>query len=153
MAFTVGVAGASYASVEYADAYAADRGATDWTGASALKQGALVRATDYIKAMFAARFDPALFATGLPDSLLRATVEYARTELKTPGGLAPAPAVDASGYSVVMTKRKLGPLERNFAVVGAGEGQRPATRRSFPVPDALIAGLLLPAQGATRVVR
>lgn len=148
MAFTVGggTEATSYVSIEYADGYFADRGVAGWAGQVAAKQGALVRATDYVRALFAARFDPEPFvevAPELPEALSKAVCEYALVELKTPGGLAPAPTVDASGYSVVKTKRKIGPIESNFAVVG-GDGAQPRTRRIFPVADALIASLLLP---------
>ena len=72
-------------------------------------------------------------------------------ELVTPGSLAPIPQVDASGYSVVTTKRKVGPIERNFAV--AGGSSRPMVRRPYPVPDSLIAQILLPSYGLNRVTR
>jgi len=103
------------------------------------------------------RFDPLLFPVveGLvviPDALTKAIAEYALVELATPGGLAPAPQVDASGYSVVKTKKKVGPIESTFAVVG-GESAKPKTRRVFPVADALIASLLLPSSGANRTTR
>jgi hypothetical protein len=156
VAFTVGwPEGSSPVSVAYADAYFADRGLPDWAGDDAAKQGALTRATDYVKALFANRFDPDLFLVVddlvvVPDELLRAICEYALVELKTPGGLAPAPAVDASGYAVVKTKKKVGPIESNFAVVA---GSTRVTRRLFPVPDALISMLLLPSLGLSRVIR
>lgn len=155
MAFTVGWPdGSSYVGVAYADEYFADRGVAGWTGDNAAKQGALTRATDYIRALFAARFDPDLFpdvTEEVPEALLKATCEYALIELSTPSGLAPAPQLDASGYSVVKTKQKVGPLERTFAVAGGATG--PRTRRIFPVPDALIASLLLASLGLTRVIR
>jgi hypothetical protein len=156
VAFTVGwPEGSSPISVEYADEYFADRGVTGWTGTDAAKQGALTRATDYVKALFAARFDPELFldeddVAVLPSALEKAVAEYALVELSTPGGLAPAPTVDASGYAVVKTKTKVGPIESNFAVVA---GSKQQTRRIFPVPDALIASLLLPSLGLSRVTR
>lgn len=54
MAFTVEdgtiVTGAnSFVSVSYADDYHADRGNATWTGTDAVKQAALVKATDYIE--------------------------------------------------------------------------------------------------------
>ena len=42
----------SYASVAYADDYAATRGLTAWTGTTAVKEAALVRATDYMEATY-----------------------------------------------------------------------------------------------------
>jgi hypothetical protein len=156
VAFTVGWPdGNSGISVEYADAYFADRGIPAWAGEESVKQGALVRATDYVKALFAERFDPDIFAAAAPDvpeALAKALCEYALLELGKPGALTPAPAIDASGFSVVTTKRKVGPLERNFAAVGTVDGG-PRTRRIFPLPDSLIASLLLPSVGYTRTTR
>jgi hypothetical protein len=157
MAFTVGWPdGNSAVSVEYADAHFSDRGVTAWTGAQAVKEGALVRATDYVKALFATRFDPDLFLLDeddliiVPDVMARAVAEYALIELVTPGGLAPVPAVDSSGYAVVMTKKKVGPIEKDFQPVA---GSPRLTRRIFPVPDGLIAQLLLPSVGLSRTTR
>ena len=158
MPFTVGwPEGSSPISVEFADDYFTDRGIVAWAGDEATKQAALTRATDYVKALFAARFDPALFldadeAATIPVALEKAVAEYALVELVTPGGLAPAPTVDSSGYAVVKTKKKVGPIETNFAIAG-GDSAVQRTRRIFPVPDALIASLLLPSQGLTRVTR
>jgi hypothetical protein len=158
VAFTVGwPEGSSPISVEYADEYFADRGVTDWTGEDAVKQGALIRATDYVKALFADRFDPVFFpvvddVVVVPAELEQATAEYALVELRTPGGLAPAPTIDATGYSVVKTKKKVGPIESNFVIAG-GDSAKRQTRRIFPIPDALIASLLLPSLGLSRVTR
>lgn len=61
MAFTVEdgtiVSGAnSYASVSYADDYHTDRGNSGWTGADAVKEAALIKATDYIEQTYSRRF-------------------------------------------------------------------------------------------------
>jgi hypothetical protein len=158
MAFTVGGTSAanSYVGVAYADDYFADRGNVVWGAAiTGAKQGALVRATDYIKSLFALRFDPDLFdATdpdNLPDELLRATCEYAVLELASPGSLAPPLARDESGYAVVLTKKKTGPIEKEFTVVNGTAG--PSTRRSFPVADGLIAALLIYNATSASVIR
>lgn len=42
----------SYASVATANAYATLRGLTDWTGTDAVKEAALIRATDYLEATY-----------------------------------------------------------------------------------------------------
>lgn len=154
MSFTVGGddSATSYVSLAYADAYFADRGSTSWTGTNTLKQGALVRATDYVKAFFAPRFDPdKVDLTALPDKLLKAVCEYAVIELVTPGGLVPS-AADAA--STVVTKEKVGPIETTYAVHGAAVLlSSGGTRKLFPVADALMATLLLPSQGLTSVIR
>lgn len=155
MAFTVGWDGDSLVSVEYADQRFADRGVTTWTGVDALKQGALVRATDYVRAMFLPRFDPEkVNADLLPDTLLAAVSEYALIELVTTGGLVPAQPTGDSGYNTVVTKEKVGPLETTYAVVGGTAAAVAAsTRKSFPIADALIARLLLPSLGLSRTMR
>jgi hypothetical protein len=156
VAFTVGwPGGTSPISVADADAYFADRGIAAWTGTEPAKQGALTRATDYVKALFANRFDPDLFLVvddlvTIPEALAKAVAEYALIELVTPGGLAPVPQVDDSGYAVVMTRKKVGPIEKSFEPVA---GSTQVTRRRFPVPDALIASLLLPSSGFSRTTR
>lgn len=46
----------SYVTIAEADGYFADRGMTGWTGADAVKQSALIKATDYIEGRFGQRF-------------------------------------------------------------------------------------------------
>lgn len=147
MAFTVGWPdGNSAVSVEYADGYFLDSGTVAWTGDDTAKQAALVRSTRYVKAWFQDRLDPLLFVDDggnaiTPEVFMDAVCEYALLELTTPGVLSTAPTVDASGYSLIKTKQKIGPLERDYAVAGGGTSG-PMLRRPYPVPDALIAGLL-----------
>lgn len=153
--FTVGwPGGSSPISVAYADAYFADRGISSWTGTNTAKEGALTRATDYVKALFANRFDPDLFLVDdvavIPEALEKGVAEYAVIEIVTPGGLAPVQPVDPSGYPVVMTKKKVGPIEKEFQPVA---GSTQMTRRRFPIADALIASLLLPSLGLSRSTR
>lgn len=142
----------SYVSLAYADAYFADRGVSSWAGSDALKQGALVRSTDYVKALFSPRFDPdKVDPTALPDNLLKAVSEYGLVELLTPGGLVPSVADTAN---TVVTKEKVGPIETIYAVHGAASVlSSGGTRKLFPVADALIASLLLPMSGLTTVIR
>lgn len=52
-----GIANANgYVSVAFVDTYALDRGFTAWTGADAVKEAAIVRATDHIDRVYGARF-------------------------------------------------------------------------------------------------
>jgi hypothetical protein len=167
-----GVPGAnSYATVEYAVSYFAERGrSVEFDGTTEQQQGWLVQATDYIE-LFRSRFlstqylatqslgfprallvgaagtsDNLVTDAWMPEQLVKATCEYAaKAKL---GPLAPAPTVDATGHSVVMTARKVGPLERQYAVV---PGSRPRTFRSYPAADALLAPLLRSA--GQRVIR
>lgn len=149
------VAGAnSYATLEYALSYFADRNrSSEFAGTEDQQRGWLVDATSYIDMRWSTRFASTPFAASqslafpralssgaawMPDQLLRATCEYAARAKRGP--LAPDPTVDASGHSVVMTGRKVGPIERTFAVAA---GSKITTFRSYPAADALIAPLLL----------
>jgi hypothetical protein len=167
MAFTVedgtGVAEAnSYVELAFAEDYFTDRGNAAWTGADSAKQAALIQATDYIEGRFGRRFigemasttqglswprtDTDFEETEIPVKLQRATCEYAVRALTA--ALAPDPTVDASGVSVVNTRKKLGPLEKEFQVVGSGH---PVMFRPYPAADMLLTGLLEATQG--RVIR
>lgn len=172
MAFTVedgtGVTSAnSYASVEFADAYFAERGNDVWAAisADADKEVLLIQATDYIEKVFGRRFlgemvatDQALSwprkeagaypATAIPILLQKATAEYALRA--NDGPLMPDPTIDASGFSTVVTKKVIGPIEKDYTVMG---GPRPRLVRSYPAADALMASLLQPGTGGTRVTR
>jgi len=46
----------SYVSVAYADTYHDDRGNTTWTGTDAVKQAALIKATDYVEQVYYGRW-------------------------------------------------------------------------------------------------
>lgn len=166
-----GVPGAnSYATLEYALSYFDERGrAVEFVGEADQQRGWLVQATDYIE-LFRERFKstpylasqalsfPRALLVGvtdgtsmvvdawMPERLLKATCEYAAIAKRGP--LAPNPTVDATGHSVVMTSRKVGPIERSFAVV---PGSRARAFRSYPVADALLAPLLRTA--GQRVIR
>lgn len=158
-----GVPGAnSYVTLAYAQAYFADRSrSAEFEGTDEQRQGWLVQGTDYVE-RWSTRFLSTPFFTAqplsfprvytqtgdawMPDTLLRAVCEYAAHAKLGP--LAPTPKVDATGHSVVMTSRKVGPIERGFAVV---PGSRVQTFRSYPAADSLLATLLRPAN--RRVIR
>jgi hypothetical protein len=46
----------SYVTIAFADSYHLDRGNASWTGTDAVKQAALIRATDYIEQKYAGRW-------------------------------------------------------------------------------------------------
>jgi hypothetical protein len=157
VAFTVedgtGVIGAnSYASVETADAYFTEAGISAWQGDTSAKQLALVRATRYINQRWGDRLAlPFAADYALPADLVSATCEYG---LRTLGGtsLAPDPSVDENGVSVVLSRKKIGPIEREYKVLG----DTTATQafRSYPVPDSMIARLLRSSSyGSLSVIR
>ncbi len=99
MAFTVEdgtiVAGAnSYVTVAYADTYNTDRGNAAWTGDDAVKEAALIKATDYIEQKYAGRWIstpqsetqdlswPRTFDAGvIPDRLMQAVCVLALESL------------------------------------------------------------------------
>lgn len=151
----------SFVDVAFADDYFATLGNTAWAGDDTLKQGWLVQSTSYICTVFRSRLgcytplseDQALpFPTeenGMPLALRMATCEYA-VRAKT-GPLLPDPVVDATGFSVVKTRQKVGPIEREFSV--AGNQSQPQLFRSYPLPDSMMQSILCPGGGGTRVIR
>lgn len=155
----------AYVTIAEADGYFADRGNTAWTGADAVKQAALVKATDYIEGRFGQRFigsrktttqalawpriGAADFAdTAIPVGLRRACCEYAVRALSAE--LAPDLKVDASGLTVVATKKKVGPIETDYAVPQTGLGSTPMLFRPYPAADMLLRGLVY---SASQVIR
>ncbi len=176
MAFTVedgtGLPGAnSYASVDFADDYFAERAIAAWTGEDAAKQAWLIQAADYIEQVFAWRFigskltdeqglawprkdavtnDGVDLEDGvMPIPLLRATCQYALRAINGP--LMPDPTIDATGFSVVTTRKKVGPIEKEFTVMGSSGN--PILVRSYPAADTLLTNLLRRGIGGTRVIR
>lgn len=149
----------SYASVEFAMEYFGLRGVDKWTDADTDDQKKwLVQATDYIELRQESMVGEPLTeeqalhfpieAGVMPAALLKAACEYALRAMEGP--LAPDPKVDANGLVRVETKRKIGPLEKAFSVVG-GETATPPTFRSYPAADALLAQVL--RGGQRKVIR
>ncbi len=139
--------GNSLADLAFANAYFTERSIAAWTGADAVKEAALIRATDYIDARFSERYtDELLELEEVPVKLSRACCEYALRALTIT--LAPDPVVDESGATVVTVKSKLGPLEEAFQVLSNGTVK---TLRAYPAADMLIAPYLNTFQG--RVIR
>lgn len=159
-----GVADAnSYASDTFADTYFQERAVEGWLGDALTKQAALVRATDYLEQRFSSRFIGAPVDTAqslswprtsagdytsgeVPLKLQRATCEYALRALTI--SLAPDLPYDDAGVHVVTTRKKIGPLEKEFQVIGSST---PQVLRAYPQADMLLRGLLNPA--ATRAYR
>lgn len=161
----------SYSSVEYADEYFGERGITAWTGDDAQKQAWLIQATDYIQQVFAARFVgtkatveqalawPRVFATTrsgvdldndiVPLAVIRACCQYALRAIQGP--LMPDPLVSAEGYNVVTSRKKVGPIEKEFRVMGSSGS--PILVRSYPAADSLLTDVLTGGTGGTRVTR
>lgn len=159
-----GVTGAnSYVSVAQADAYFEARGVAGWLGTDETKQAALIRASDYIDIRWSGVAPGARLSEtqglawprckpGMPHQLARACFEYALIGLTTE--LAPAPVVDASGVTTIVSKQQVGPLVKEFAAVGGDAAVRNISRfRSYPIADGLMINLLGTAGGWRRVYR
>lgn len=156
MAFTVEdgsvVPGAnSYASVEFADAYATDRGYTDWLALpEADKQVALVRATDYLDRNYTFlgfEYDPSqplewprggitdengLYFDKMPTQVLRATVEYARRLATT--DIQPDQSINTTGV-IIDKETAVGPIKTRTRYAS---GMSPVQRYSIPSADLLL---------------
>ena len=65
----------SYVTVAYADAYHSDRANTSWTGTDAVKQAALVKATDYINQVYDSLWNGYIVDSDQPLSWPRYDVE------------------------------------------------------------------------------
>jgi hypothetical protein len=106
------IAANSYASVAEADAYHTARGNATWTGADAVKEVALIRATQWLDGRYGERWPgvrwnlrlqaldwPRVYATDrdgtsidgdtIPPEIIAATCEAALRELVAPGSLSP----------------------------------------------------------------
>lgn len=141
--------GDSFTSVETADAYFAKRLNARWASADQEdKEAALIAATDYIRLRFQSSFLLAVLeAEEVPTDLQYATAEYALRALDAP--LLPDPVLGDNGLGTVLKKKKIGPIEKEYEVVG--NAGKPRLYRSYPSADALIQGLLVPV--TNRVIR
>lgn len=153
----------AYANDTFADAYFAERAVSGWTATQEEKQAALIRATDYIEGRYGLRFIGVKVSatqslswprTGagdygsdeVPLKLQRATCEYALRALTA--ALAPDPTYNEAGVSVVTTRQKLGPLEKQFEVIGSGALK---LIRAYPAADMMLNGLV--TAGSAMVIR
>lgn len=131
--------GNSYTSLEYAEAYFVDRPNAKWTGSDAVKRAALIAATDYAAGRWGRSYtDDVYAALAVPDLLQRAAAEYAVRALQGP--LIPDPVVGDNGLGQVLKRKKTGPLEKEWEVVG--DASRPGVYRSYPSADILMAQLI-----------
>jgi hypothetical protein len=142
--------GNSYVSLADADSYFADRVNAKWSVASDLeKKAALISATDYIVGRWGASFTDAVTESEtIPLQLEKATSEYAVRALAGP--LIPDPVVDNNGFAQVLTRKKTGPLEKEFQVVG--NVRYPTVYRSYPSADLMMVPMLKLSQ-TNRVYR
>lgn len=139
----------SYLSIADADAYHSNRGNARWTGADAVKEAALIKATDYIEREYGTRWASGYKATAdqalswprinawdkagyaidndiVPGAVEQATAELALTALTE----------DLHAEQGQEKKRvKVGPIETEFA-----EGSSPGP--AYPKVDGILDGLV-----------
>lgn len=154
----------SYVSVEYADAYFADRGITDWVGTQPLKEAWLIRATDYIDMIFGQQFlgivsNPSQALSWprkvacnapafVPEEVKKACCEYAlRAKL---GPLAPDPEISANGQLVEIKEEKVGPILEKTSYSAAAGPSALIIIKPYPAADRLLTRWLYPSG---RVIR
>lgn len=164
MAFVVedgtGVADANaYITVEFADAYFSDRGISEWTGSTSVKQTAIVRATDYIELRFADRFvgqlspdsttlswprdyvydrEGNLMTNQIPLELKKSCAEYALRALS----LTLLPDPEQNGIS--RAYNRVGPLEEEV------EYHASQIIQKYPMADRLLTRYLTSSAGVIR---
>lgn len=147
--------------VAFADAYFADRAVSKWAGTAAVKQAAIVRATDYIETRWSCRFKgerqfPEVQALSFPRlcinaddvvpvGIQKAAAEYALRALTAP--LAPDPVVDKTGRAVKSSKRRVGPIETDVTYM---DGAGVVHFCPYPMADGLVAPYLRAASGTIR---
>lgn len=131
----------SYVDLEFADAYHTDRGNSAWTGDNAIKEAALIRATDYIDQVYGSRWignslteDQALAwpreEEGVPAKLKQAVCILA---LETIGGSNLNPV-----QGPAIKREKVDVIETEY--MSSNEGGRTGTSR--PAIDQLLFGLI-----------
>jgi hypothetical protein len=159
----------SYATVEYADEYFFDRGNETWADSdSGLKESALINATDFInmrwgtdpgfKGMIGTETQALLWprlyagdsALQMPDTLKRATVEYALRALSNP--LAPDIPYDESGRLVTKKREEVGPIVEEVSYASNSATNVP-TWLAYPLPDSLMRSLIIGGGFTGRVIR
>jgi hypothetical protein len=107
--------------VEDADAYAAARGWTNWTGLESLKVAALRRSQDYIAATYNHRWNSDWDETDIPEEVSYAIIEGARRELVTPGSLSP----DVTLGKIKESVEVVGAVKVSYAKGSGASAHRP----------------------------
>lgn len=166
MAFLVedgtGIAGATaYADIAFCDEYHADRGNDAWTAADAMKQAAILKATDHVERLYSRRWIgcrgsegqglswPRLYAydhdgyllEGVPEALKRAVAEYALRALSAT--LIPDPS--ATVGEVASETKRVGPIEKTVEY-----RIRSSRIPRYPAADLLLRPLLSSSGGVMR---
>ena len=159
----------SYVTVDEANTYFTARGNTVWADVATtdLKQGALIRATDYIETRWGQRFKGAFefpetpqalsfprinlrdkqgtLITGIPVNLKRAVFEYALKALSDTLFL--EPVLDDTGMSLIKKRTKTGLVEKEVAYA---VGSSPSTIKPIASADLLIQPYIASGRQAIR---
>lgn len=125
-----------------ADAYAAARAWSNWTGGDAAKEAALRRGQDYIAGLYNARWATEWANDEAPEPVKYAIVEAARRELVSPGSLLP----DVTPGSVKKQVAISGAVSVTYAV---GNDVANSMRPVFTAIDGLLSELVKPGTGTT----
>ena len=151
----------SYASVEFADSYFADRAVADWAALTETnKQAALIAATDYIDGRFGPYFKGSILVTdpmqalqfprdmfdGVPINVQKATAEYAKRAAVA--ALAPDLDVDSSGYQISQRVEKVGPIQESVTFATSGSGSLLQYFKPYPSADMLLAQFVRGSSGS-----
>jgi len=127
-----------------ADAYAALRGWTNWTGLGPIKNAAIMRGQTYLAGLYNDRWATEWDNDDAPEAVKNAIIEAARRELVSPGSLSP----DYVASRVVTRERKkVGPLEKELEYAEATGAS--SVRPDIAIIDQLLAGLLVQSFGGS----
>lgn len=151
----------AYVTTIFVDSYFSDRNDALWAGSSSVKQGAIVRATDYIDIRFGSslignvvnstqplKFPRIISGTnvGVPLAIQKACAEYAKIALSQLLIITPAIAID--GLPISKTVTKIGPIEDTIEY----DNNIPAlTIRPYPTGDLYLNPYIL--YGSNKVSR
>jgi hypothetical protein len=132
--------------VEEADAYAALRVWSNWTGEDPSKEGALRRSQDFIAAVYNSRWAEEWENDEAPEEVKYAIIEGARRELVSPGSLNP----DVVLATVRKRVKVEGAVEVEYAV-GSGRLSADDMRPDIRIIEQLLAGFLRTGSGGVTV--
>lgn len=150
----------SLCDVVFANAYFTDRAVTAWTGTDVIKQANLIKATDFIVTRFDPFFKgerlqatqalsfPRLGTDEVPELVKKACCEYALRALTS--ALLPDPVIDETGVGLQLSRKKVGPIEKETRYQIAGSGATRTLIRPYPAADLLLRSFLKSDAGVIR---
>lgn len=153
----------SYCSVAFANAYFTERGIITWTGSDAVKEFALIKATDYIELVYSQRFKgtkltetqalsfPRLIndvVVSLPLKIQKATSELALVALTSP--LFTEFKLSDTGYPLKRLKTEVGPIKEDTEYETGGNSNNSIKLEVYPQADLYLLEYLT---SSSRVIR